>query len=97
MIDKSVTVDVTKLMHDAAQNPIRSYRLRTGMKSRELAERWGTSFATLSRIENGTQRIPDKLLPVISRDTGAPIAELRPDLVERREELTEMLAEVGVQ
>jgi transcriptional regulator with XRE-family HTH domain len=97
MIDKSVTVGVTTVMHDAAQNPVRSYRLRAGMKIRQLAEKWGTSFATLSRIENGTQRIPEKLLPVISRDTGAAVADLRPDLVERREELMEMLAEVPVQ
>jgi transcriptional regulator with XRE-family HTH domain len=80
-------------MKHAAQNPVRSYRLRTGMKVRQLARKWGISFATLSRIENGTQRIPEKLLPVISRDTGVGVAVLRPDLVERSEKLTEMLAE----
>jgi len=84
-------------MQEAAENPIRSYRLRAGMKIRQLAKKWGTSFATLSRIENGTQRIPEKLLPVIARDTGAAVADLRPDLVERSEELIEMLAEVHVQ
>lgn len=84
-------------MQDAAQNPVRSYRLRAGLKVRELAKKWGTSFATLSRIENGTQRIPERLLPVISRDTGTAVAELRPDLVQRNEKLTEMLAEAGVQ
>jgi transcriptional regulator with XRE-family HTH domain len=84
-------------MRDAAQNPVRSYRLRTGMKVRQLAKKWGTSFATLSRIENGTQRIPENLLPVISRDTGAAVAELRPDLVQRNEKLKEMLAEERVQ
>ncbi len=84
-------------MQEAAENPVRSYRLRAGMKIRQLAKKWGTSFATLSRIENGTQRIPEKLLPVIARDTGAAVADLRPDLVERSEELIEMLAEVHVQ
>ena len=84
-------------MQEAAENPIKSYRLRAGMKIRQLAKKWGTSFATLSRIENGTQRIPEKLLPVIARDTGAAVADLRPDLVERSEELIEMLAEVHVQ
>ena len=79
-------------MQDEQPNPIKSYRLATGMKVRELAEKWGTSFATLSRIENGTQRIPENLLPVISRDTGKTPAELRPDLVERSEQLSEMLA-----
>jgi transcriptional regulator with XRE-family HTH domain len=84
-------------MPDAVQNPVRSYRLRAGMKVRQLAKKWGTSLATLSRIENGTQRIPEKLLTVISRDTGTAVADLRPDLVERSEELIEMLAEVRVQ
>ena len=84
-------------MQEAAENPVRSYRLRAGMKIRQLAKKWGTSFATLSRIENGTQRIPEKLLPVIARDTGAAVADLRPDLVERSEELIEILAEVHVQ
>jgi transcriptional regulator with XRE-family HTH domain len=84
-------------MPDAVQNPVRSYRLRAGMKIRQLAKKWDTSLATLSRIENGTQRIPEKLLTVISRDTGTAVADLRPDLVERSEELIEMLAEVRVQ
>jgi transcriptional regulator with XRE-family HTH domain len=79
-------------MPQRATNPVRSYRLRSGMKVRQLAKKWGTSLATLSRIENGTQRIPEKLLPVVSRDTGAAVAELRPDLVRRSEQLTEMLA-----
>lgn len=62
------------------------------MKVRELAEKWGTSFATLSRIENGTQRIPENLLPTIAKDTGKTPAELRPDLVERSDRLEELLA-----
>lgn len=78
-------------MQDAQPNPVKSYRLRAGMKVRQLAEKWGTSFATLSRIENGTQRIPENLLGVISKDTGKTPAELRPDLVERSEQLSEML------
>lgn len=61
------------------------------MKVRQLAEKWGTSFATLSRIENGTQRIPENLLPKIAEATGKTAAELRPDLVERNEKLSELL------
>ncbi len=72
-------------------NPIKAYRLRAELKVRELAERWGTSFATLSRIENGKQVIPERLLSVIAKDTGVPVKELRPDLVERNEQLAEML------
>jgi DNA-binding transcriptional regulator YdaS (Cro superfamily) len=63
------------------------------MKVRQLAEKWGTSFATLSRIENGMQRIPENLLPVISEATGISPAELRPDLVKRSEKLSEILGE----
>lgn len=80
-------------MQDELTNPVKTYRLATGMKVRELAEKWGTSFATLSRIENGTQRIPEKLLPTISAATGKTAAELRPDLVERNEKLREILSE----
>jgi transcriptional regulator with XRE-family HTH domain len=78
-------------MQDELANPVKTYRLATGMKVRELAEKWGTSFATLSRIENGTQRIPENLLPTICEATGKTAAELRPDLVERSERLSEML------
>jgi transcriptional regulator with XRE-family HTH domain len=80
-------------MQNVEQNPVKSYRLRAGLKVRQLAEMWGTSFATLSRIENGTQRIPEKLLPAISEATGKTPAELRPDLVERNLQLAEMLGE----
>ncbi len=73
------------------ENPVKAYRLKTGRKVRELAALWGTSFATLSRIENGTQRIPEKLIPIIAEATGKTAAELRPDLVERNEQLSEML------
>jgi transcriptional regulator with XRE-family HTH domain len=62
------------------------------MKLHHLAEKWGTSPATLSRIENGTQRIPEGLLSIISQEIGVPVAELRPDLAARREKLTAMLA-----
>jgi transcriptional regulator with XRE-family HTH domain len=80
-------------MQDEQPNPIKSYRLKAGLKVRELAEKWGTSFATLSRIENGTQRVPEKLLPTITEATGKTAAELRPDLVERNEKLSEILGE----
>jgi transcriptional regulator with XRE-family HTH domain len=81
-------------MQDETPNPIKSYRLQAGLKVRELAERWGTSFATLSRIENGTQRVPENLLSTISEATGKTPAELRPDLVERSEKLSEILGDV---
>ena len=80
-------------MQDTQPNPVKSYRIQAGLKVRQLAEKWGTSFATLSRIENGMQRIPENLLAVISRDTGKTPAELRPDLVQRNEQLSEMLGE----
>jgi transcriptional regulator with XRE-family HTH domain len=79
-------------MQSASQNPIKAYRLAAGLKVRELAKQWGTSFATLSRIENGTQRVPEKLLPTISREIGVSAKDLRPDLVERSEQLSDILA-----
>lgn len=72
-------------------NPVKLYRAATGMTVRRLAARWGTSYATVSRIETGHQRIPENLIQIIARDTGASPAELRPDLVERSEQLSEML------
>lgn len=72
-------------MNDEQQSPIRTYRLSAGLSLRKLAEKWGTSFATLSRIESGTQPISENLLPVISQATGIPAKELRPDLVEKHE------------
>lgn len=72
-------------------HPVKSYRLSVGLNVRELASQWGTSFATLSRIESGKQRIPEPLLPIVAAATGKTPAELRPDLVERNVRLSEML------
>lgn len=66
-------------------NPVKEYRLRIGKTVRALASDWGTSFATLSRIENGSQLISEELLPTISQAIGVPAKELRPDLVEKHE------------
>lgn len=81
-------------MQNVEPNPVKSYRLRAGLNLRQLAKEWGTSFATLSRIESGTQRIPEKLLPKIAEATGKTPAELRPDLVELNARLSEMLGDV---
>lgn len=80
MVSRRVTI---LGMETTSLNPVKAYRLKTGQKVRELAAQWGTSFATLSRIENGTQRIPENLLPTIAEATGKTPAELRPDLVDR--------------
>jgi transcriptional regulator with XRE-family HTH domain len=84
-------------MQSLPQNPVKAYRIKQKLKVRELAQQWGTSFATLSRIENGVQRIPENLLPKIAEATGKTPAELRPDLVERNERLSEILATEPVQ
>lgn len=80
-------------MLEGTIHPVKSYRLSVGLNVRELAAKWGTSFATLSRIESGKQRIPENLIPVVSAATGKTPAELRPDLVERNERLSEILGE----
>jgi len=68
-------------------NPVREYRLSCKRSLRKKAREWGTSLATLSRIENGVQRVPENLLPKISEDTGVPRKILRPDLAERLSEI----------
>lgn len=45
-----------------------------------FAEFLGVSKVTLWRWETGNRKISEDLLPEISRKTGIPVAELRPDL-----------------
>lgn len=82
-------------MGNKQTNPVFIYRRAAGLSLRALAEKWETSFATLSRIESGTQLIPENLLATVERDTGVPAKELRPDLVERNERLSEILGEAA--
>jgi hypothetical protein len=66
-------------------------RIRTARGERsldafaDLIQREGAprpSIAKLSRIETGVQPVPVDVLPAISKITGIPPRELRPDLAE---------------
>ena len=59
-------------------NPLRSYRLRTGLTLQQLAGRIGVHKTTILRWEEG--RVPAERMVEIERVTGLPRRELRPDL-----------------
>lgn len=56
-----------------------------------LAEKLGVARFTIIRWESGDRKIDDALLPKISKKTGIPAKELRPDLIERLEELKHLI------
>ena len=61
-------------------NALRAYRDANRISQQELAGRLKVSRMTLLRWENGKRAInPDKLAE-ISKETGIPKRELRPDL-----------------
>lgn len=57
-----------------------AYREREGVTRKVLADRLGVSAVTLWRWESGERRIDVKKLPKVSKTTGIPAADLRPDL-----------------
>ena len=67
-----------------AVHPLRAYRRATTPKVSldDLAKSVGRSKATLSRIENWKQPIPEELLGKLSDVTGISPRELRPDLAQ---------------
>lgn len=69
-------------------HPIKAYRERQNpaLSQGELAERLGVTRFTIIRWEKGSP-VDDKFLPAVSNETGIPAKELRPDLVERYEEI----------
>jgi transcriptional regulator with XRE-family HTH domain len=68
-----------RLLHHAGP-VLRSARERAGMTQRDVAERAGSSTATVSRLENGialpSDRLVDSLLDAYSVLTGVPRLEL---------------------
>jgi len=78
-----------------AGEAIRAYRAREGMSLEDLADRIAgegcerPSTAKLSRIETGIQPVAPDVLPAISKLTGIPKRELRPDLAEVMREAAE--------
>lgn len=67
---------------DAPDHPIRAYRysFTPPLTLADLAKRLGTTKPNLSRIENGKQKLEEKLLFKTVEETGISALKLRPDL-----------------
>ena len=70
-------------------HPLRTYRLshEPPLSQPELAQKLGVGRATVFRWETGSRKIRESLIHSISEKTGIPPRELRPDLVEKHEEI----------
>jgi len=70
-------------------HPLKTYReTRTPkMSQAELAERLGVARLTVLRWENGDRKIGPSIIPAVTKETGIPAKELRPDLIEEHEKL----------
>jgi transcriptional regulator with XRE-family HTH domain len=67
-----------------ANHPLRTYRERHEPKLSQaaLAEQLGVARHTVLRWENGERRVDRSKIADVSRITGIPARELRPDLAE---------------
>lgn len=70
-------------------HPLKSYREKQTPKLSQaaLADRLGVARLTVIRWETGERKIDQSLLPGVSEKTGIPAKELRPDLIEKHEEI----------
>lgn len=70
-------------------HPLRAYRLsqEPPLSRAELADKLGVGRPTVFRWESGSRKIDESLIPFISEKTGIPARDLRPDLVEKHEEI----------
>ena len=73
----------------SANHPLKTYRESQDPKlSQEaLAKKIGVTRHTVLRWENGGRKIDEKKVYDVAKVTGIPPKELRPDLVERLEQL----------
>ncbi len=69
-------------------HPIKAYRERQQptLSQERFADRIGVTRFTVIRWESGAP-IGEKELPLVSKEIGIPAKELRPDLVEKHEEI----------
>lgn len=67
----------SRIMSD---HPLKAYRTDRGKSQDELAAFLGVSSVTVSRWETGARKIDKDRLAEISKKTGIPARELRPDL-----------------
>jgi transcriptional regulator with XRE-family HTH domain len=70
-------------------HPLRAYRekCQPPLSRAALADQLGVGRPTLFRWESGSRKIDESLLPHVSKTTGIPAKELRPDLFEQSEKL----------
>jgi transcriptional regulator with XRE-family HTH domain len=72
-----------------AQHPLRLYRENHSPKlsQESLAERLGVARLTVLRWESGERKIDRTLVSDVSKKTGIPVKDLRPDLLSELEQL----------
>lgn len=64
-----------------ALHPIRKYRDERGITQEALAKELEVHPFTVSRWETRDRQVDKDLLPKVSKHTGIPAGELRPDLL----------------
>lgn len=65
----------------ASKHPLTNYRADRGMTLEQLGELFGVNKTTVMRWEAG--RVPADRVRDVSRVTGIPLEQLRPDLYDR--------------
>lgn len=70
-------------------HPLKTYReTQTPRLSQAgLASKLGVARLTVLRWETGERKINPSLIPEVTKQTGIPAKELRPDLIESHEKL----------
>lgn len=70
-------------------HPLRLYRenQQPRLSQEGLAERLGVARLTVLRWESGERKIDRTLVSKVSKKTGIPVKELRPDLLSELEQL----------
>jgi transcriptional regulator with XRE-family HTH domain len=64
----------------AGTHPLRKFRLSRNLTQEALGEELGVSGQTVWRWENGDRQIGRESLSKVSKVTGIPAKQLRPDL-----------------
>lgn len=72
-----------------ATSPLRTYRKSQEPKLSQaaLADRLGVTRLTVTRWESGARKIDPDLVPLVAEKTGIPAKDLRPDIVEKHQEI----------
>jgi transcriptional regulator with XRE-family HTH domain len=68
-------------------HPLKTYRAKNSLTRAALARLLKVSKTTVARWEEGIRKIDENKIPIVSSITGIPAKELRPDLVNRLEQL----------